>query len=52
MTDKVKHTIGVIKRIFGFQKVRYRGMAKNLHRLEVMAALANLFIVRRRLLHA
>ena len=24
MTDKVKHTIGVIKRIFGFQKVRYR----------------------------
>ena len=49
---KVEHTIGVIKRIFGFQKVRYRGMAKNLHRLEVTAALANLFIVRRRLLHA
>jgi len=42
----------VIKRIFGFQKVRYRGIAKNLHRLEVTAALANLFIVRRRLLHA
>jgi len=49
---KVEHTIGVIKRIFGFQKVRYRGLAKNLHRLEVTAALANLFIVRRRLLHA
>jgi IS5 family transposase len=49
---KVEHTIGVIKRIFGFQKVRYRGIAKNLHRLEVTAALANLFIVRRRLLHA
>ena len=49
---KVEHTIGVIKRIFGFQKVRYRGIAKNLHRLEATAALANLFIVRRRLLHA
>jgi IS5 family transposase len=50
--SKVEHTIGVIKRVFGFQKVRYRGLAKNLHRLEVTAALANLFIVRRRLLNA
>jgi transposase, IS5 family len=50
--SKVEHTIGVIKRVFGFQKVRYRGLAKNLHRLEVTAALANLFLVRRRLLHA
>jgi IS5 family transposase len=49
---KVEHAIGVIKRIFGFSKVRYRGLAKNLHRLEVTAALANLFMVRRRLLHA
>lgn len=47
---KVEHPIGVIKRIFGFTKVRYRGLAKNLHRLEVSAALANLFMVRRRLL--
>jgi IS5 family transposase len=44
--------LGEIKRVFGFQKVRYRGLAKNLHRLEVTAGLANLFIVRRRLLHA
>jgi transposase, IS5 family len=49
---KVEHTIGVIKRVFGFQKVRYRGLAKNLHRLEVTAALTNLYLVRRRLLHA
>ena len=47
---KVEHAIGIIKRIFGFQKVRYRGLAKNLHRLEASAALANLFMVRRRLL--
>lgn len=47
---KVEHVIGVIKRVFGFTKVRYRGLAKNLHRLEVTAALANLFMVRRLLL--
>jgi transposase, IS5 family len=49
---KVEHSIGIIKRVFGFQKVRYRGLAKNLHRLEVSAALANLYMVRRRLLRA
>jgi len=47
---KVEHVIGVIKRVFGFQKTRYRGLAKNLHRLEVMAALTNVFMMRRRLL--
>ncbi|MGH7553022.1 MAG: IS5 family transposase [Longimicrobiales bacterium] len=49
---KAEHAIGVIKRVFGFQKVRYRGLAKNLHRLEVTCALANLFMVRHRLLRA
>ena len=49
---KVEHVFGVIKNIFGFRKVRYRGLAKNLHRLEVTAALANLYIVRQRLLRA
>jgi IS5 family transposase len=49
---KVEHAIGVIKRVFGFQKVRYRGLAKNLHRLEVSAALANILLHRRRLLNA
>jgi IS5 family transposase len=47
---KVEHVFGVIKRIFGFQKVRYRGLAKNLHRLQVTSALTNLFMVRQRLL--
>jgi IS5 family transposase len=47
---KVEHVIGVIKRVFGFQKTCYRGLAKNLHRLEVMAALTNVFMQRRRLL--
>jgi transposase, IS5 family len=43
-------TIGVIKRVFGFAKVRYRGLKKNAHRLIVAGALANLFIARRHLL--
>jgi IS5 family transposase len=47
---KVEHSIGVIKRVFGSQKVRYHGLAKNLHRPHVTATLANLFTVRRRLL--
>ncbi len=37
-------------RIFGFTKVCYRGAARNRHRLEVAAALANLFMMRKRLL--
>ena len=42
--------IGVVKRVFGFTKVRYRGLNKNLHRLLVTCALANLFMARRHLL--
>jgi transposase, IS5 family len=47
---KVEHAIGVIKRVFGFAKVRYRGLEKNAQRLFVTCALANLFVVRRYLL--
>jgi len=46
---RVEHSIGVIKRVFGFAKVRYRGIAKNANRLFVTCALANLFIVRHHL---
>jgi len=38
--------------IFGFAKVRYRGLDKNAHRLFVACALANLFMERRHLLQA
>jgi IS5 family transposase len=47
---KVEHVFGVIKRVFGFTKVRYRGLDKNANRLFTTCALANLFIVRTRLL--
>lgn len=46
---RVEHPIGVIKRVFGFTKVCYRGLAKNRHRLVVASALANLFMMRKRL---
>jgi IS5 family transposase len=47
---KVEHVFGVIKCVFGFAKVRYRGLDKNAHKLFVVSALANLFMVRGRLL--
>ena len=49
---RVEHSIGVVKRVFGFAKVRYRGLNKNAHRLLVTCALANLFIARCHLLRA
>ncbi|QKK10254.1 MAG: IS5 family transposase [Pseudomonadota bacterium] len=46
---KVEHVFGVMKGIFGFAKVRYRGLAKNAHALFVLSALTNLYLARRRL---
>ena len=46
---KVEHAFLVIKRIFGWAKVRYRGLAKNTHWLQISCGLANLYLVRRRL---
>jgi IS5 family transposase len=40
----------VVKRLWGFTKVRYRGIAKNAARLFTAFALANLYLLRRRLL--
>jgi len=45
-----EHAYHVVKRLWGFTKVRYRGLAKNLARAQTMFALANLYLVRRRLL--
>jgi len=47
---KVEHVFGVIKGVFGFVKVRYRGLNKNANRLFATCALTNLFIVRSQLL--
>jgi transposase, IS5 family len=47
-----EHPLHVVKRLWGFGKVRYRGLAKNLARPWTMFALANLYLVRRQLLPA
>jgi IS5 family transposase len=47
---KVEHPFLVLKRVFGFAKVRYRGLAKNANRLFVACALVNLFMARKHLL--
>ena len=45
-----EHPFHVVKRLWGFAKVRYRGIAKNLARAFTLFALANLYLVRCQLL--
>jgi IS5 family transposase len=47
-----EHAFHVVKRLWGFGRVRYRGLAKNTARLFTAFALANLYLLRRRLLPA
>lgn len=47
---KVEYPFLVIKKLWGFTKTRYRGLMKNKNRLLTTLALANLYIVRARLL--
>lgn len=48
---KVEHPFRVIKRQFGYTKVKYRGLAKNTANLMTLFALSNLWMVRKRLLN-
>ena len=48
--DLVEHPFLVLKRLFGFTKVRDRGLEKNAPRLFVACGLVNLYWARRRLL--
>ena len=47
---KVEHPFRVLKRQFGFTKVRYRGLAKNTAQIVTLFALSNLWTARRQLL--
>ena len=47
---KVEHPFRVIKRQFGYVKVRYRGLDKNTAQLHTLFALSNLWMARRWLL--
>jgi IS5 family transposase len=49
---KVEHPFRVIKRQFGFVKVRYRGLRKNTAQLVTLFALSNLWMVRGKLMGA
>jgi IS5 family transposase len=46
---RVEHVFAVVKRLWRFDKVRYRGLAKNATRAFVATALANIFLARGRL---
>ena len=48
--SRVEHPFRVLKRQFGYVKVRYRGLAKNTAQLHMLFALANIWMARRKLL--
>lgn len=48
--SKVEHPFLVFKRVFGFSKVRYRGLDKNANRVFVACGLINLYMARKLLL--
>lgn len=47
--SRVEHVFGVVKRLWGFGKVRYRGLQKNATRAFTALALANIYLGRQRL---
>jgi len=47
---RVEHPFRVVKRQFGFVKVRFKGLAKNTAQIVTLFALANLWLVRKKLL--
>ena len=47
---RVEHVFGVVKRLWGFAKVRYRGLAKNATRAFTALALANIYLGRQGLM--
>ena len=50
MRSKVEHPFRVIKRQFGYQKVRFKGLAKNTTQILTLFALSNLWMMRRTLM--
>ncbi len=48
--SKVEHPFHIVKNLFPFRKVRYKGLAKNTAQLHTLFGLANLVIAKRRLL--
>jgi IS5 family transposase len=46
---KIEHLFGVVKVLFGYQKTRYKGLRKQESKLNMMFALANLYMADKRL---
>lgn len=46
---RVEHLFGVVKHLWGYRKVRYRGIDKNASQVFTLMALANLYLARREL---
>ena len=48
--SRVEHVFAVVKRLWGFDKARYRGLSKNATRAFVATGLANIFLARKHLM--
>ena len=46
---RCEHVFHVVKRLLGFEKVRYRGLVKNMASVMNAFALANVYLVRHKL---
>lgn len=49
---KVEHVFAIVKRLFRYRKTRYRGLRKQTAKLNIMFALANLYLADRKSLTA
>ena len=47
---RVEHVFAVVKRLWGFNEVRYKGLAKNATRSFVALGLANIYLALKRLM--
>ena len=48
--SRVEHVFGVVKKLWGSSKARYRGLGKNATRAFVTLAMANIYLARKPLL--
>lgn len=47
--SRVEHVFGIIKNLWGYRKVRYKGLYKNASQVFTLMGLANLYMVRKKL---
>ncbi|MDE5853155.1 MAG: transposase, partial [Oscillospiraceae bacterium] len=45
---KVEHVFGVVKKLFKYRKTRYRGIEKQKQKMNIMFALANLYMANKK----